>query len=92
MTYPRGARFGRGVVARVRLVQANTLRVEPKARQVINRSRWLLLRYRGILKAEQAVKLEELLAAKQPLATVYLIKTELKETRYAPSVGEGARR
>jgi transposase len=86
------ARFGREVVDRVRVDQANTLRVEPKARQVIKRSRWLLLRTRDNLKAEQAIKLEELLAANQPLATVYLLKTELKEIWYAPSVWEGARR
>lgn len=86
------ARFGREVVDRVRVDQANTLRSEPKARQVIKRSRWLLLRNRDNLKAEQAIKLEELLAANQPLATVYLLKTELKEIWYAPSVREGARR
>jgi len=86
------ARFGREVVDRVRVDQANTLRAEPKARQVIKRSRWLLLRNRDNLKAEQAVKLEELLAANQPLSTVYLLKTELKEIWYAPSVREGARR
>ena len=80
------ARFGREVVDRVRVDQANTLRAEPKARQVIKRSRWLLLRNRDNLKAEQAVKLKELLAANQPLATVYLLKTELKEIWYAPSV------
>ena len=86
------ARSGREVVDRVRVDQANTLRAEPKARQVIKRSRWLLLRNRANLKAEQAVKLEELLAANQPLSTVYLLKTELKEIWYAPSVREGARR
>jgi transposase len=86
------ARFGREVVDRVRVDQANTLRAEPKARQVIKRSRWLLLRNRDNLKAEQAIQLEELLAANQPLATVYLLKTELKEIWYAPSVREGARR
>jgi transposase len=60
------ARFGREVVDRVRIDQANTLRAGPKARQVIKRSRWLLLRNRDNLKAEQAVKLEELLAANSP--------------------------
>ncbi|HEX8785019.1 MAG TPA: ISL3 family transposase [Terriglobales bacterium] len=86
------ARFGRDVVDRVRVDQANALRAEPKARQVIKRSRWLLLRNRDNLKSDQAVKLEELLAANQPLATVYLLKTELKEIWYAPTVREGARR
>ena len=86
------ARFGREVVDRVRVDQANTLRAEPKARQVIKRSRWLLLRNRDNLKSEQAIKLEELLAANKPLSTVYLLKTELKEIWYAPTVREGARR
>src|SRR5574343_375820 len=41
---------------------------------------------------EQAVKLSELLAANAPLATVYLLKTELKEIWFAPSIREGAQR
>ncbi|WEF31634.1 ISL3 family transposase [Pseudoduganella chitinolytica] len=86
------ARFGREVVDRVRVDQANTLRAEPKARQVIKRSRWLLLRNRDNLKQDQAIKLEELLAANKPLSTVYLLKTELKEIWYAPTVRDGARR
>lgn len=86
------ARFGREVVDRVRVDQANALRDQPKARQVIKRSRWLLLRNQANLQSDQAVKLGELLAANQPLATVYLLKTELKEIWYAPTVREGARR
>lgn len=86
------ARFGRDVIDRVRVDQANALRAEPKARQVIKRSRWLLLRNRANLDNDQAVKLDELLAANQPLATVYLLKTELKEIWYAPTVREAARR
>ncbi|MEG0880957.1 MAG: transposase, partial [Janthinobacterium sp.] len=39
-----------------------------------------------------AIKLDELLAANAPLSTVYLLKTELKEIWFAPSVREGARR
>ena len=49
-------------------------------------SRWLLLRNRGNLNAE------ERLAANQPLATVYVLKDALKEIWYASSVGEGWRR
>lgn len=86
------ARFGRDVVDRVRVDQANALREQPAARKVIKRSRWLLLRNRDNLQGEQAVKLEELLAANAPLATVYLLKTELKEIWFAPSVREGAHR
>lgn len=86
------ARFGRDVVDRVRVDQANALRQQPAARQVIKRSRWLLLRNRDNLKDEQAVRLDELLAANAPLASVYLLKTELKELWFSPSVREGARR
>lgn len=86
------ARFGREVVDRVRVDQANALRADPKARQVIKRSRWLLLRNRDNLESGHAVKLDELLAANAPLSTVYLLKTELKEIWFAPSIREGARR
>jgi transposase len=86
------ARFGRDVVDRVRVDQANALRDQPSARKVIKRSRWLLLRNRDNLKDDQSIRLDELLAANTPLATVYLLKTELKEVWFAPSVREGAQR
>ena len=83
------ARFGRDVVDRVRVDQANALKEQPVSRQVIKRSRWLLLRNRDHLSAEQAVKLDELLAANAPLALVYLLKTALKEIWFAHSVRDG---
>jgi len=86
------ARYGREVVDRIRVDQANALRHDQPARKVVKQSRWLLLRNRENLKAEQAVHLEELLAANRPLATVYLLKEALKELWYAPSVREGWRR
>lgn len=52
----------------------------------------MLLPNRDNLGNEQAVKLEELLAANALLATVYLLKTAIKEIWFAPSVREGARR
>jgi len=85
------ARFGREVVDRVRVDQANALREQPAARQVIKRSRWLLLRNRDNLSTEQAIKLDDLLAANAPLALVYLLKTALKEIWFAPSVRNGFR-
>ena len=57
------ARFGRDVVDRVRVDQANVLRDQPAARKVVRRSRWLLLRNRDNLKDDQSVRLDELLAA-----------------------------
>ena len=86
------ARFGRDVVDRVRIDQANELRKEPKARQVIKRSRWLLLRNRDNLDEGQAVRLNDLLSANEPLAKVYLLKTALKELWFAPTVREGRKR
>lgn len=86
------AKFGREVVDRVRVDQANALREDKPARRVIKRSRWLLLRNRNNLSQEQEVKLSQLLEANQPLSTVYLLKTSLKEIWYAPTVWEGFRR
>ena len=86
------ARYGRDVIDRIRVDQANLLREDKPARKVVKQSRWLLLRNRENLKDGQAVQLQELLAANQPLATVYVLKDALKEVWYAPSVREGWRR
>lgn len=86
------ARYGREVIDRIRVDQANLLRDDKPARKVVKRSRWLLLRNRANLKAEQAVQLQELLEANQALATVYVLKDALKDIWYAPSVWEGWRR
>jgi transposase len=86
------ARFGREVVDRVRVDQANALKEQSAARQVIKRIRWLLLRNRDNLSVEQSVNLDELLAANVPLALVYLLKTALKEIWFTPSVRDGFRR
>lgn len=86
------ARYGREVIDRIRVDQANALRHDKPARKVIKNSRWLLLRNPDNLKEEQAVHLQELLAANQPLATVYVLKDALKAVWYAPSVREGWRR
>lgn len=86
------ARYGREVIDRIRVNQANRLRDNKPARKVIKQSRWLLLRNRDNLKDGQAVQLQELLAANQPLATVYVLNDALKEIWYAPSVRDGWRR
>ena len=83
------AKFGREVIDRVRVDQANQLRHDKPARKVVKRSRWLLLRNRGNLKDEQALKLEELLQANQPLMTVYVLKDQLKELWYALAMSSG---
>lgn len=77
------AKYGREVMDRVRVDQANPLRDDKTARKVIKGSRWLLLRKADNLKPEQAVKLEELLAANASLTTVYLLKDQLKTLWFA---------
>ncbi len=86
------AKFGREVIDRVRVDQANQLRHDKPARQVVKQSRWLLLRNKGKLKKEQAMKLDELLQANQPLMTVYVLKEQLKALWFAPSETEAKQR
>lgn len=80
------AKFGREVVDRVRVDQANLLRDDRPARREIKRSRWLLLRNRNNLKADQVAHLKALLALNEPLMLVYIMKDLLKELWYAKSV------
>lgn len=77
------AKYGREVMDRVRVDQANQLRDDKAARKVIKGSRWLLLRNADNLKPEQAVKLEELLAANASLTTAYVLKDQLKTLWFA---------
>ena len=73
------AKYGREVIDRVRVDEANRLRHDKPARRVIKQARWLLLRNPENLKREdQQVHLQDLLAANQSLMTVYLMKAELK--------------
>lgn len=73
------AKYGREVIDRVRVDQANRLRAQPQARRVLKSSRWLLLRNRTGLQPQQAVHLNELLQANAPLMTVYVLRDELKQ-------------
>ena len=73
------AKYGREVIDRVRVDEANRLRHDKPARKVIKQARWLLLRNPENLKGDdQRVHLQDLLAANQSLMTVYLMKAELK--------------
>lgn len=72
------AKYGREVIDRVRVDEANRLRDDKPARRVVKTSRWLLLRNRENVPLEQGVKLDELLAANGALLTVYLLKDDLK--------------
>lgn len=72
------AKYGREVIDRVRVDQANRLRHDRPARRVLKSSRWLLLRNRQGLEDGQSIRLKELLAANQPLLCVYVLRDELK--------------
>lgn len=74
------AKYGREVIDRVRVDQANQLKNDKPARRIIKGSRWLLLRNRdNIEKPQDRVRLDELLAANKSLMTVYVMKEDLKE-------------
>lgn len=73
------AKYGREVIDRVRVDEANRLRDDRVARKVIKSSRWLLLRNLGNVTREvDQIRLEEILAANQALMTVYVLKDDLK--------------
>lgn len=72
------AKYGREVIDRVRVDEANRVRHDRKRRRVVKSSRWLLLRSRRTLSSQEAVRLDELLAANRALFTVYVLRDELK--------------
>ena len=73
------AKYGREVIDRVRVDEANRLRQDRPARHLVKSSRWLLLRNReNVTRAEDRVRLDELLAANRALFTVYVLKDDLK--------------
>lgn len=80
------AKYGREVIDRVRVDEANRLRHDKRTRKVVKGSRWLLLRNRNnVKKRKDRVRLKELLEANEALATVYVLKDDLKhlwEYRY----------
>ncbi|ARJ66103.1 transposase [Magnetospirillum sp. ME-1] len=74
------AKYGREVIDRVRVDEANRLHHDKKARKVVKTARWLLLRNRdNIPRDEDKVRLDELLAANAALMTTYVLKDDLKE-------------
>jgi len=74
------AKYGREVIDRVRIDEANRLRHDRQGRHIVKSARWLLLRNRESLKSPaQAVQLNELLAANQALMTVYVLRDDLKQ-------------
>lgn len=73
------AKYGREVIDRVRVDEANRLRHDRPARRLVKSARWLLLRNRENVTGEaDRVRLQELLAANRALLTVYLLRDDLK--------------
>ena len=71
------AKYGREVIDKVRTSEVKR-QTNRRERQVIKGSRWLLLRNSVNLKRKDRVRLRELLAANRRLATVYMLKDDLK--------------
>ena len=73
-------KFGREVIDRVRIDEANRVRKDKVARKVVKGSKWLLLANReNLTEPSHRVRLKELLEANQALMTVYLLKDDLKQ-------------
>ena len=72
------AKYGREVIDRVRVDEANRLRHDRRERRIVKSARWLLLRNRSQVHAADRVRLDELLEANQALWIVYLLKDDLK--------------
>lgn len=89
------AKYGREVIDRVRVDEANRLRHDRPARKLVKGARWLLLRNRDNLPDQDRIRLKELLAANRALTTVYLMRDDLKSlweyrhTGYAQRFWEG---
>ncbi len=65
------AKYGREVIDRVRVDEANRPKHDKKVRKVVKSARWPLLRNRETVdRPEDRVRLDELLAANQALMTV----------------------
>jgi transposase len=71
------AKYGREVIDAVRSQEVQRQH-ERREREVLKGSRWLLLRNAENLQRPERVKLRELLAANRRLATVYILKDDLK--------------
>ncbi|WP_345876193.1 ISL3 family transposase [Shewanella algae] len=82
------AKYGREVIDRVRVDQANQLKHDKPARKRVKRGRWVLLKNRDNLTDKQAGYLNELLESNKSLMTVYLLREQLKEMWYCTDEAE----
>ncbi len=73
-------KYGREVIDRVRVDEANRVRKDKAARKVVKGAKWLLLANReNLTEPTQRIRLKELLEANQALMTVYMLKDDLKQ-------------
>lgn len=72
------SKYGREVIDRVRVDEADRLRTDRPARQVVKGARWLLLRNAQHVSPAERIQLNELLAANRALWVVYVLKDDLK--------------
>jgi len=73
------AKYGREVIDRVRVDEANRLRDNKHARKIIKGARWLLLKNpENLTREKDQVRLKELLDANRALLRCYLLKDDLK--------------
>lgn len=73
------AKYGREVIDRVRVDEANRLRHDKPARRIVKSARWLLLRNReNVTAPDDRGRLDELLRANRALMTVYVLRDDLK--------------
>jgi transposase len=72
------AKYGREVIDRARVDEANRLRQDKPARRLIKGSRWLLLRNKENVRRQDRIRLQELLDANKALLKVYILRDDLK--------------
>jgi transposase len=73
------AKYGREVIDRVRVDEANRLHHDRSARRLVKGARWLLLRNPDNVPQADRLRLSELLAANKALFVVYVLRDDLKQ-------------
>jgi len=72
------AKYGREVLDRVRVDEANRLRDDKPRRRVVKSAKWLLLRNRDNASTDDLIRLDELLEANQALMCAYVLRDDLR--------------
>lgn len=86
------AKYSREVLDRVRVDEANRLRADKPARQVVKSAKWLLLRNRDHVAPDDQVRLDEVLEANQSILAAYVLREELKSLWRATDAEDAERR